>query len=104
MLEHADRDDAVELPSHLAIVLELEVHSAAEALLGGALVRDLELLGAERHAGDVAVGELGEVEPEPAPARADIEHALAGLDGELGGKVALLGELRLLEDRRLSVK
>src|SRR5205823_1917256 len=32
-----------------------------------------------------------------APARADVEHALSRLDGELGGKVALLGELRLLE-------
>ena len=40
---------------------------------------------------------LGEIEAEPAPARADIEHALAGLDGELGGEVALLGELGLLQ-------
>ena len=45
------------------------------------------------------VGELGEIEAEPAPAGADVEHALAGLDGELGGEVALLGELRLFERR-----
>jgi hypothetical protein len=43
------------------------------------------------------MGRLGEIEAEPAPARADVEHALSRLDGELGGKVALLGELRLLE-------
>ena len=97
MLEHADRDDAVEVAGDLAIVLELEVHRAGEAFLGGALLRDLELLGAERDAGHVAVGRLGEIEPEPAPARADVEHALAGLDGELGRDVALLGELRRIE-------
>ena len=34
---------------------------------------------------------LGEIEPEPAPAGADVEHALAGLDRELGREVALLG-------------
>ena len=43
------------------------------------------------------MGGLGEIEAEPAPARADVEHALSRLDGELGGEVALLGELRLLE-------
>jgi hypothetical protein len=88
-------------PSTLAVVLELEAGGAREALSGRALLRDLELLVAERHAGDIALGDLGEVEPEPAPAGADIEHPLARRDGELGGEVALLGELRLFQARAL---
>jgi len=42
-----------------------------------ALARDLQLLVAEGHAGDIAVGDLGEVEAEPAPARADIQDSQA---------------------------
>ena len=67
-------------PVDLAVVLELEVHRRGQALPGRALVGDLELLAAERDAGDVAVGGLGEVQAEPAPARADVEHALPRRD------------------------
>ena len=38
-----------------------------------------------------------EVEAEPAPAGADVEHLHAGLDVELRGEVALLGELRIFQ-------
>src|SRR5689334_23272084 len=40
---------------------------------------------------------LGEVEGHAAPARTDIEHALAAADEELGADVALLGKLRIVE-------
>jgi hypothetical protein len=43
------------------------------------------------------VGDGGKVERHAAPAAADLEHALAGLEQELGRDVALLGGLRLLE-------
>ena len=55
------------------------------------------LFGRQRDAEHVGLEALGEIEPEPAPARADVEHVVAGLDAQLGGDVALLGELRLLE-------
>ena len=38
-----------------------------------------------------------EIEREPAPAAADVEHAHARLEVELGGDVRLLVELRLLQ-------
>ena len=46
MLEHADRDDAVELLLHIAIVLQPEVGALAQALLRRALVGDGVLLAA----------------------------------------------------------
>ena len=55
------------------------------------------LLLRQRHAGDVDAAAVGEVEAEAAPARTDVEHLHAGLKGELGGEVPLLGELRRLE-------
>ena len=45
----------------------------------------------------VDVGDAVEVERRAAPAAADVEHPLAGLQRELGGDVRLLVRLRLLE-------
>ncbi len=75
MLEHADRDDAVERTGHVAVVLQVEARALGEALLGGALVGDGVLLLRQGDAGDVGAGRLGEIQAEPAPAAADIEHA-----------------------------
>ena len=97
MLEHADRDDAVELLRHLAIVLDAEFDRAGQIFFGGAFSRALDLLARQRHAGDVGAAEFGEVERKPAPAAADVEHAMALADQELRGKVPLLGELRVVE-------
>ena len=97
MLEHADRHDAVETLGNVAVVLDLEMHMVVEALGLRALGRDRMLFGRERHAEHLGLEGLGEVEPEPAPARADVEHALARLHLQLGGDMALLGGLRLLE-------
>ena len=60
---------------------------------------DRELLLRQRDAGDLDVAVLGEIEAEPAPAGADVEHPLSRLERELGGDVALLGELRVLQRR-----
>ena len=97
MLEHADRDDAVERPFHLAVVLQQELGLVLEAKLLGAAVGDGVLLVRERHADHLDVAMLGEIEAQPAPARADVEHALARLQVQLGGEVALLGVLRFVE-------
>ena len=53
----------------------------------------------QRDAGDVGAGHFGQIEAKAAPARADVEHAVAAPDQELGGKVALLGELGIVERR-----
>ncbi len=44
-------------------------------------------------------GDLAEIEAETAPARADIEHALAGIEQELRGDMPFLRQLRLFEGR-----
>ena len=75
MLEHADRDDAVERPVDVAIVLQLEARALGQALFRGALVGDGVLLLRQRDAGHVGAGDLGEIEPKAAPAAADVEHA-----------------------------
>ena len=97
MLEHADRDDRVEGTLDLAVVLEEEADAVVEAALLGAAVGDGVLLFRQRHTGHVDAAAVGEVEAEPAPARADVEHLHAGLEHELGGEVALLGKLRRFE-------
>jgi hypothetical protein len=84
VLEHADRDNAIEAAVYLAIVLKIETHRARQALLGGPLARETELLSAERHPGHIAANDLGQIEREPAPARADVEHALTGFHRKLG--------------------
>ena len=44
-----------------------------------------------------AARSFGEVEREAAPARADVEHLMAGLGQELRRDVAFLGELGIVE-------
>ena len=68
MLEHADRDDPVERPLDLAIVLHAEADAMGKAALLGAPVGDAPLLLGQRDAGDVDIEILGEIEPEAAPA------------------------------------
>ena len=97
VLEHADRDDVVELALDLAVVLQAEAHAVGEAGGGGALGGDAVLLLGEGDAGDVGAADAREVERHAAPAAADVEDAGAGADEELGGDQALLGELGLVE-------
>ena len=97
MLDQADAGDPVELAFDVAIILELELDPVGDAQFGGALVGEFDLVGGERDAEHVDVVMAVEVEREPAPAAADVEHLHARLEIELGGDVRLLVELRLLE-------
>src|SRR3546814_7944748 len=74
MLEHADRDDAVELPGEGAIIDKLELHPVGNARLGGAALGHGELLLRQGDAQHVHIGDAVEVERKPAPAAADVEH------------------------------
>ena len=55
MLEHADRDDAVEALGQVAIVPDLEMHAILEALRAGPLGGDGVLLGRQRDAEHVGL-------------------------------------------------
>ena len=97
MLEHADRDDAVVAARLLAVVEQLEAHAVGHAALQGAAARDGVLFLGEGDAGHVDAELLAEEQAHAAPARADVQHLLAGLQQHLGGDVLLLVELGLLE-------
>ena len=101
MLEHPDRDDAVELTLHLTVVEKLEADGLGKALGASALLRCSELLLAQGDSGHVDMGGFGEIEAKAAPAGADVENFQSVAEIELGGKVALLGGLRLLERHAL---
>ncbi len=99
MLEHADRHDAIERPGNVAIILEQEFGRMGQVLFGGAGVRHLQLLGRKRDAGDVGAGHFSQIETKAAPAGADVEHAVAGVDQKLGGDMAFLGKLGFVKAR-----
>ncbi len=63
----------------------------------GALARNFELALGQGDAEHVDARDLVQEERHPAPAAADVENALAGLERELGGDMRLLVELGLLE-------
>ena len=76
------------------------LHAFGDARFLGAFAGDLELLLRQSDAEHVHVGDAVEVERHAAPAAADVEHLLSGLQVELGGDVRLLVLLRLLEGVR----
>ena len=61
VLEHAHGNDAVERSLDVAIVLEAEVHIAAESALLAALPRERQLLGGERNAGHPSTADFREI-------------------------------------------
>ena len=83
----------VELP----VIDQLELHMVRHARGLGALARDLELVLRQRDPEHVDAGDLVQIQRHPAPAAADVEHALPRLQVELGGDMRLLVGLRLLE-------
>jgi hypothetical protein len=103
MLEHADRDDPVESLVEQPVIDELELHAVRDAGGRGALASDLELVFGEGDPEHVDSRHLVQEQRHPAPAAADVEHALARLERELGGDVRLLVELRLLQGLVLRV-
>ena len=99
MLEHADRDDAVELPLHRAIVASARICTrscspAAAARACAAASCSLR----ERDAGDAGAEFPRQRQRHAAPAAADVEHRqIRPVELQLGGDMALLGDLRLFQ-------
>ena len=59
MLQHADRDDTVEMAIELTIVLVFETHRLLETLPRRSLVSHIQLLPTECYAGDIGAHGLG---------------------------------------------
>ena len=98
VLDHADRGDRVErLAAHVAVVGDADVDAVGHARLLRPLPRAGGLRLGERDAGDVDAVRLRGVDGERAPAAADVEHAVALLEAELGADELVLGRLGLLE-------
>ena len=96
MFEHADRDDAVELAGDAAIVDELELHLVGDAHRGGLVAGVFELFLRQGDAQHFGARDLVEEARHAAPAAADVEDFLAGLEVQFRRD---MGEFRLL--RRL---
>ena len=79
VLEHADRNDAVEAARHCAIVDQLETHPTGKPAFGGALGGESLLFDRQRHAGHIDAGRFRQIHGHAAPAATDVEHPLAGL-------------------------
>jgi hypothetical protein len=99
MLEHANRDDAVEfLTLHRPVVLQFEADAIGKAAFLRPFAGDLQLLFAQRDAGEIdARRRFRDIHAHPAPAGADFQHPLVRLKQQLGRDMALLGNLRLLQ-------
>jgi len=97
MLEHADRDDPVELLVHFAIVEQVEGNLVRRPILLRTLPGDVELLLGKSDPFDLHARGPCELKRESAPTAADVEHFIARVEQQLGGEVAFLGSLRLLE-------
>ena len=98
MLAHLQRDDrVVRAVADVAVVLQPDVDPVGEPLVGRALRGERLLLARERDAGDVHAVVLGGVQRQRAPAAADVEQPLAGLQAELAADQIELVALRVGE-------
>src|SRR5262249_59580436 len=96
MLEHSDRDDAIEFLRHVAIVLQTELDLVGQSLFARTHARERKLALGQRDTGDAHLAKLGEVAREPAPAAADVERPPIRAEEKLGGQMALFTELDIL--------
>src|SRR5579863_10783029 len=97
MLEHADRNDAVEGLADVAIILKAEFDVLRQAGLAGAAFCDGELLLGQGDPGHPRAGDARKIEREAPEPAADIKRRRALLDQELGGEMAPLGGLSVVE-------
>ena len=81
----------------VAIVLQPEFDPVGQPRVAGAVLRDGELFLRQRDAGDFCSRDAGEIERHAAETAADVERRRAVLRQELGGDVALLRRLRVVE-------
>ncbi len=101
MLDHPDARDRVEaLVAQLAVVGDQDLDAVSQPRVAGVLARQLRLRLRERHAEHLGAVPARSVQGEAPPPAADVEHALALLQGELGADQLELGLLRLLERGR----
>ena len=98
--EHFDGDDLVELAGDVAVVLHPHFDAVGESGGGDAPHREIVLLLRDGERGDAAAVVLPGVQTPAAPAGADLEDVIAGLQVELAAERVVLGDLRLLERRR----
>ena len=99
MLEHADRDDAVERALHVAIIDQLEFHMIGDACLLRALPRHGQLLLRQRDADDIDAAFLVQIERHAAPAATNVQHLHARLEMQFGRDMRFFVELRLVQPR-----
>ena len=99
VLDDANRGDLVvaRVGREVAHVAILDEAAPLEPLALDARGRPLRLLARQRDPVRPHPVVLGGPDAEAAPAAADVEHPLAGLEAELGGDVRLLVRLRLLQ-------
>ena len=93
VLEHSDRDDAVEGVVYLAIVLQPYVHGQITLVL----VRVVDLLLRDGYADHLAAVVFGHVAGRAAPAAADVQHAHPRLESQLARAEVDLCFLGLVE-------
>ncbi|MNZ41380.1 hypothetical protein D3C78_589280 [compost metagenome] len=96
-LDHLDRHQLVELAVELAIVLEQQGDAIFQAHLGDALRGVGVLLARQGGGGHPAAVVAGRVQRHAAPAGADLQQVVGGLEVELLADALQLVELRLLE-------
>ncbi len=99
VLEHADADHLVETPiaRQVAIVHQLQRHLTGQALGRHPLAPQFQLLLAEGDAVHLNAELASGIARQSAPAAADIQQPLAGLEPQLAAQMAQLGLLRLFE-------
>ena len=97
VLEHAHGDDAVVGAGLLAVVAQEEARAPGESRLLGQRPRCLELVRRQGYAGDVDPHFPGQIQRQPAPARADVKDPVARFQEKLGGDVAHFFLLRRLQ-------
>src|SRR5262249_52733770 len=97
MLEHADRNNAVEGAGNVAIIQCMEGCGTFQLAFLGALARNCKLLLRKRDAGGPGAADLRDIERKPTPAAADVKKPMSVFEEQLCGEVPLLGELGVVE-------
>ncbi len=91
--EHFDRGDLVELPAQVAVIAEEDLDFFAEPGGLDAARGFVELLLRDGDGGDAAAVGLRGVHAEPAPAGADLEHAVGRGDVEAAAELVVFADL-----------
>ncbi len=87
MLEHADAGDAVEGAGGVAVILQADLDAVGQARLPDAFRRQVELVLRQRDADAARAELLRRTDHQRAPAAADVEQGLSGLQPDLGQDV-----------------